>query len=287
MRGDALEILPPRDLQPRLFPHWPLEDDEAGGKGGSAIVLPTQEDRDSQFFVAPCGFSTREWRLLEGLLRQMLAALGDVQSLPWAGEGALARPWRAALKRTLRRLAAFPPVFRYDSLSLERQQVNPDYEHLWIRLQGLSFGQESWDAFEFRFSCAEVTPDRFGGFPKLEFPQGHSEAPFEGWYVESEDDFGPKFELRFALPGDMDLEVWQSLPRPDRAFLIALIARLPVILEDLGAQGGVRLSRPLAQWTDMARAVQRIVLLSLSDAEPDLKPGIDVLQALAGDESGY
>ena len=150
-------------------------------------------------------------------------------------------------------------ALHYAGATLKREQVNPDYEHLWIRFDSLSFQGGSWPAFEFRLSCAHVRPDSFGGFPKLEFPAEGSQAPFEGWFIEANDDFGDKLELRFSLPDQaLDLGVWERVTEHDRAFMTALVAELPQILLSL-QQSGVQIKRPWEDWTKMAAEMMPIV----------------------------
>lgn len=155
-----------------------------------------------------------------------------------------------------------PAGLHYDKAKLKREQVNPDYEHLWFEFGNLSFQGESWPHFEFRLSCAHVRPDYFGGFPKLEFPAEGSQAPFEGWFVEARDDFGDKLELRFSLPDKaLDLAVWERVTEHDRAFMKALVAELPRILATL-RQSGIKIRRPWEDWTKMAVEMMPIVINS-------------------------
>jgi|GEM_PF-1997650 len=161
-----------------------------------------------------------------------------------------------------------PTLLTYDRVNLKREQVNPDYEHLWLRFENLALDAELWPEFEFRLSCADVRPGHFGHFPKLEFPEETSQSPFERWFVESYDDFGAKLELRFAIPEtsepeSMDLAVWQRVSDNDRAFLASLIASLPKILADL-KDTGVYLKRSWEDWGRMAQEIQRVVALRVS-----------------------
>jgi len=154
-------------------------------------------------------------------------------------------------------LTDFPAKLRFDQVSLKREQVNPDYEHLWLRLENVSLDGKRWPEFEVRLSCAHVSPDHFGYFPKLEFPAGASQAPFENWFVEATDDFGVKLELRFALPDMLDMKVWWRIVPKDRAFILALIDRLPMMLEALRGQG-IKLRRDWQDWIQMTREMRRI-----------------------------
>ena len=116
----------------------------------------------------------------------------------------------------------------------------------------------------FRLSCANVGANRFGGYPKLEFPETVEPNVFEGWFIESYDDFGGKLELRFALPKSMDIEVWQRLTDHDRDFLVELVKRLPGMLGVL-ERSTTQLKRPWADWFAMIKEMQAIIA-------PHIKP---------------
>ncbi|MFA7241073.1 MAG: hypothetical protein WC091_13270 [Sulfuricellaceae bacterium] len=203
--------------------------------------------------------ATSDWVLLQTLSRVLTNSLTTPAKLkPPVGF----KP--EALSKALGKLESvierFPPTLRYDRASLKREQINPDYEHLWLRIENLAFGGKRWPEFEFRLSCANLRPNQFGTHPKLEFPEETSQAPFEAWFVESYDDFGAKLELRFILPEAMDMAIWQRLVENDKAFLAALTKRLPAILNTL-RHSGVTLRRNWDDWLRVALAIQRLIVL--------------------------
>ncbi|MHC1791170.1 hypothetical protein [Solidesulfovibrio sp.] len=198
-----------------------------------------------------------DWHLLGALARILPAALA-------APGGALPEDFpRAAVAEAFGRLgqglAAYPPALRYDGVQLKREQINPDYEHLWIALDGLDLCGQRWPQFEFRLSCAGIAPGRFGLYPKLEFPQKPGQGVLDSWFAESCDDFGDKLELRFALPDGLDSGVWQRLSARDQYLLAALCDRLPFILADLRL-AGVRPDRAFDDWEQLAGHVRRILV---------------------------
>ncbi|CAE6518431.1 conserved hypothetical protein [Nitrosomonas nitrosa] len=203
--------------------------------------------------------ATSDWNLLQALTTLLIETLASSTILE---EQTDLQPetFRAGLEKLSQILRKFPPTLRYDHVQLKREQVNPDYEHLWFHFDNLSFDGKYWPEFEFRLACANVQPDRFGFHPKLEFPEEGGKTPFEAWFVESSDDFGAKLELRFAQPDVMDMNVWRRLTKHDRAFLAALIKRLPAILGTLQSLD-VQLKRPWADWSKIAREIQRIIVL--------------------------
>lgn len=203
--------------------------------------------------------ATSDWSLLQVLTAQLIETLASSTILK---ERTDFQPdaFRAGLEKFGQILQKFPPTLRYDQVQLKREQINPDYEHLWLHFDNLSFSGKRWPEFEFRLACANVQPGRFGFHPKLEFPEKGGQAPFETWFIESSDDFGAKLELRFAQPDAMDMAIWSRLTEQDRLFLAALIKRLPAILGTLQSLN-VQLKRPWADWNKMVRGIQRIVAL--------------------------
>ncbi len=156
---------------------------------------------------------------------------------------------------------------RYDVISLKREQVQPHYESLWLSLGNAAFRDQRWPTFEFRLSCANVRPGQFGLHPKLEFAEQKGTTQLEGWFEEAHDDFGPKLELRFALPGSVDVGVLKRLSENDRKLIVTLLSRLPSILSGLKATG-VQLQRPWDDWTKMLKDMQRIIASRLAPPKP-------------------
>lgn len=167
------------------------------------------------------------------------------------------RKWQRALAKLDQSLEALPPQLRFDTPELHHVQVNPDYEHLWIKLPQASFAGSDPQQWQFRVSCANVTPNAFGEHPKLELPRQECQL-LQGWFEESRDDFGSKLELRFALPNAMDGGVWKRLQPHDQRFLQSLMTSLPDILSSLEQQGH-RTGRDWQDWHRLAANMRRIL----------------------------
>lgn len=212
--------------------------------------------------------ATGDWEFLQTLTRLLANRL---ESLIKAPSSFQLQPLRNGLAKLGQLIATFPDTLRYDRVSLKREQVNPDYEHLWLRIENLAFGDKRWPEFEFRLSCAHVRPEHFGTHPKLEFPEESSQTPFNSWFIESHDDFGSKLELRFALPQSMDMAVWERISAHDHVFLSALIQRLPAILSALRGTD-VKISRPWEDWINMACELPRIVASCIAPPPPVSPP---------------
>jgi hypothetical protein len=247
--GQAHFVIPRSDGAAGWLTRWP-----ASGTEQTELVVP----RDA--LVAD--IATQDWQLLKLLGKLLATTLLSPEKLQ-APAHFQAEDVREGIHHLGDALEKSPEVLRYDTVTLKREQVNPDYEHLWLSLQNLSLGERQWDAFEFRLSCANVGPKRFGTHPKLEFPEHVGQAPFANWFDESYDDFGAKLELRFALPDAMDITIWGRLAAPDQAFLQALVQCLPSMLGTL-QHAGTKLKRAWTDWTHMAAEVQRVVGLRVA-----------------------
>lgn len=258
---------------------WRFSDLNAGGRaypelrfdviasGGNAAFALVREGKAPAAPQALDDLSSAEWLLLPTLCR----VLDEALQAPTATLAQLDLAQRADLRNALaglaQAIAAAPPAMRFDRVTLKREQVNPDYEHLWLQLGNLSLGEKRWGDIDFRLSCANVRPGKFGGHPKLEFPSESGAALLESWFAESFDDFGDKLELRFALPEAMDMSVWEKLSQGDQAILAMLVAKLPAMVSRLDDER-VRLARPFADWQQLAGAVQSILAARTGGAVP-------------------
>jgi len=170
--------------------------------------------------------STSDWRLLT-ILPEMLAIAIEQKKVDIDD----ARKWIAANLRLLDILAnKIPKKLRFDNVELLNYLVHPGYEHLSFRLHNLSFGDIHHLKFEFRLGCSNISKHRFGTHPRLEFPLVDSQPQLESWFAESEDEFGPKLELRFLMPRTLDNEVWSQLTQTDQQIIKKLIEILPRLI---------------------------------------------------------
>jgi hypothetical protein len=146
-----------------------------------------------------------------------------------------------------------PEVMRFDRIKLKRELQNPDYEHLWFEIYGLSYKQYKKPKLEMRIGAQLEKGVEFSQLPKYEFPliDGKLE-PFESWFSESADDFGSKFELRFALDKNVfDFATWSKLALADRELTYWLISVAPIMLEEMIAQQ-VPINRDWKDWLGLA-----------------------------------
>ncbi|MBU3626731.1 hypothetical protein ICN48_10860 [Polynucleobacter sp. JS-Safj-400b-B2] len=184
--------------------------------------------------------------------------------------------WESKIANFCDSVNSLPPVLRFEEAQLKRELINPDYEHLWIKLSNVDFGVYSKPVLELRFSAALITdPKSFSQFPKIEFPLiNGKDKPFESWFPESRDEFGPKFELRFSLEKQVfDLAAIQKLSASDSVFVVAMCRQIPNILERLEGNR-ISISRPWANWQDMASSSVAIIdklLKGVTKAAPTMK----------------
>jgi hypothetical protein len=148
------------------------------------------------------------------------------------------------------------PKLAYKAIQLKREQVNPDYEHLWITLRDVTFGEQYSPKWQFRLSCAGVKPNEFGEQPKLEIPE-QTDQLLQNWFEESESEHGKKLELRFALPNAMDSKTWKQIDTGDQELISSLVEQLSELLNELKATG-CHISRDWAEWQKLAADMKRI-----------------------------
>ncbi len=123
-----------------------------------------------------------------------------------------------------------------------------------------AYGERHWPTFEFRLSAANVKKGQFSYLPKLEFPlAAQGPQQFENWFEESDDDRGPKFELRFDIKNKaMDIGLWNALSATDQAQALSMCEQLPVLLQRLQAPGHQHspAGPPWADWQNMVSGLQ-------------------------------
>jgi acetolactate synthase small subunit len=181
--------------------------------------------------------------------------------------------WRPSLKVLSAQWLNLPPVLRYDAVKLKRELINPDYEHLWVELHGMSYGTRSWKKFETRLGAALVQDGGFSLHPKFEIPLiDGKNKPFDSWYAESHDEAGAKLELRFSLEKNIfDAAVLAKLSEADRLLVIRLIYLFPEVLKRLETQHDA-IHRPWATWIDFAARSVAVLELQKKTSKKLLAP---------------
>jgi hypothetical protein len=157
-------------------------------------------------------------------------------------------------------------------VKLKRELQNPDYEHLWIELYDVEFGEFKCPKFELRIGASMIQVGGFSRHPKLEFPLVNGKIkPFESWFAESSDDFGEKFELRFSLEEQVfDIGTFLKLSDVDQRLMQALILVVPNILTQL-MRSKVSIHRKWDTWMAFAGDVTKVFQLQVRAANPALQ----------------
>lgn len=159
-------------------------------------------------------------------------------------------------------IKALPSILRFDRIKIKRELQNGDYEHLWLDLFGVSYKDIYKKKFEVRIGAANVSASKmFSRFPKFEFPLiDGKDKPFDSWFSEASDDFGQKFELRFALDRlSFDLNVWSKLSVFDQDFLFQIITKTPNILQNLQNEK-ISINRDWIDWIELSKETASMLI---------------------------
>ena len=170
--------------------------------------------------------SASDWALVKLIPKLVIQALHERPPEAADGKPLDVGQIQAAADRLQQALHRLPHTLRYDGLTLKNHQTNPDYEHLWMVFENLAFGERRWPSFELRLGASNIQGSKFSQHPKIEIPLiGGQTKPFEGWFEESVDDFGGKWELRFDLKKQiLDAGVWNGLSVDEQTLIKALLA---------------------------------------------------------------
>ena len=181
--------------------------------------------------------------------------------------------WSSMVLSLVKAIEQLPPVLRYSKVSLKRELVHADYEHLWLELHGIEFGAYKKKKLEVRLGASLISRvGAFSQFPKIEFPLINGNiTPFDSWYPESRDDFGPKFELRFSLEQKLvDFAALSKLSSTDRALVCAICFGMPAMLDQLSSNQ-LALSRPIKDWRDFSNAASELLIKKIQETRASVK----------------
>lgn len=195
-----------------------------------------------------------DWKTLQELVKTLIRYLSNPT------KGLLHKNIRTSLLTGFldlqRKLENWPAILRYDSISLERVVEQPPYRALEICLVNVTQGNEIWPSLTYYLASVDNASGEFGRHPRIEFQEKASNF-FDSWFVESDDARGPRLEIRFSLPDDMDIPVWSKLVGLDQVRVISLISTLSLQL------GELRHTDSRIFWTDwvkLSENIRRIVV---------------------------
>ena len=256
-----------KELSRSTLLRWP----EAARESTSLELIPLVDMPKRPRASALFGLATRDWKMAQGLpaLCKNIIQNPATQLPPSASSRS---DWLAALEMTQTIFNRLPARLRWDAVRLKRHKANVDYEFLWLEFDALTFGAKTLPKFDMRFSCVIPSFDKFGQSIKLEFPKESGESALEGWFAESRDEFGEKFELRFALPNSMDTKTWSQITTPDRTFIYLLANNLPEILQETLMQEGLTITRAPSDWVSAAVGVRQYLRTLVASMQKNTQP---------------
>ena len=190
--------------------------------------------------------------------------------------------WRSSLTQLLLDLKQLPKTITFEKVVLKRELRNIDYEHVWLEIHNLQFGNEYFiPKFEMRVGASLIQSPGFSRHPKFEFPLINGRVkPFESWYSESSDENGSKFELRFDLNKKVaDFNALSKLSRPDLIFLVNVILSVPQFIQFL-EDHQVPVARTWSPWKALVEEANVLVAQVLQSlAVTSNKPAVKIEQA--------
>jgi hypothetical protein len=249
-------------------------------EGRVAILLIQEDSPDKNFLLIPelaqksqdeyskyVSMSYKQWLHLKVAASVLL----DLIRNKWVDVSSVSFDpsfWSSMVLSLVKAVEQLPPVLRYSNVTLKRELVHVDYEHLWLEVHNIEFGTYKKKKLEVRLGAALISGvGAFSQFPKIEFPLINGNIkPFESWYPESNDDFGPKFELRFSLDrGLVDFAALSKLNNADRALVCAICFGMPAILDQLSSNQ-LALSRPIKDWRNFSNTASELLIKKIQES---------------------
>lgn len=224
--------------------------------GNYMIMQPADADKGAIFTQMP----TSDWLLVNGLVELLSYQLRTGQFIRSAkAENIAIGPWTSTARTLQQQLRSLPGVFRFDDVKLREANVSIGYEHLWLDFTNVQFVDRYFPSFNFKLAAKEVKGDKFTKHATLVFRNlSNNLAPLDAWPPAKSDKFGPILQLEFVdALSKSELDDWRGLTNDDRAFIAALLARLPDILAKLEAESSM-LKRPWKQWHQLVALMQPI-----------------------------
>lgn len=265
IEGDTVGLLFDYEDNIKHFLRWPLALINEKNPHKELLIKPIFHDTDSFEKEILNNLSTEDWNFIY-ILAQCILDFLKKTNFQENKLSFISQHLYNGFKKFFLQLRTLPSVPRYNRAILKNEDIKTKYAALWLRLEEFSWNGQSWPEFEFRLSCANPQ-EGFGMYPRLEFPKQNGQAPFNSWFVESENYRGPKLELRFAKPDAMDMDVWNRLSKNDQEFITALLERIPSILKII-LHEGAQFVRPLDDWLTLCKDMYATLCLRTRPASP-------------------
>jgi hypothetical protein len=159
------------------------------------------------------------------------------------------------VENTLNSLEAWPTMLRYDSFTTSENFNRKNYSALVCAMRNVSLGDRKWPTLDFVLSTVDNLEDTFGSNPRLEFAEVTANQPLSSWYAERDDEHGRRFELRFAHPDLMDIQVWKSISGSDQLLIAAIISSMPQMLHR-AIHSSKTLLKSENKWATLAKSLR-------------------------------
>lgn len=200
--------------------------------------------------------STRDWTLLQTLVQRLINLLEIPANVSFPST-LNTNELRKELLKFNQVLRNWPPIMRYDRLSLHSTESVENYQSLTFELQNISMADHHWPQLLYSLATVDEEGQSFGGNPRLEFPQSTRHA-LRNWFPESDDIRGSRLELRFAKPADMDLNVWNQLATEDQLLIVGLLSILPLQLSEIQHAFPPKM-QSVKDWSNLAKTMRKIL----------------------------
>lgn len=204
---------------------------------------------------------TSDWKYINILISKLITLLGDPTFAHFPA-GVSKGTLKSGLSALANQLKNWPLVLRYDDVRLSESTRGSEYQCIGIKFKNLSLGSICTQELDYRIATVDHSAGSFGQNPRIEFPES-SKHSLQNWFVESDDERGPRLELRFLKPNAMDTQVWNSLAETDRVLVAGLVSTLPIQLEDLKKLNS-ETEINWEDWHDLGLAVKTILSSQLS-----------------------
>ncbi|ATV16439.1 hypothetical protein CUB86_24865 [Pseudomonas syringae pv. actinidiae] len=197
----------------------------------------------------------KDWARLNSLVETLIRYLTDSSqhSFPEQADKKMTLDGLDNFKQILRQ---WPMVPRYDGIKLTDTFQEGSYKSLGIAITNFTIGQHRWGTIEYRLASVDQLNETFGSHPRIEFPASNKTS-LQNWFAETEDERGPRLELRFAKPDEMDLQVWSTIAAEDKLLIAGLIGSLNHQLFDLKSKSET-INLKWSDWLELAQTIKNI-----------------------------
>lgn len=218
-------------------------------------ILECRQGKNGKFLNAT------EWRTLIKILEILESLLKDRAEMLQLSETMIVSQ-TAAVETLTRASKRWPIMLRHDKCDLIGMDVRIGYQGLQFRITNASISSRAVPELVFTLATVDEVPSLFGTYPRLEIAKS-SNTFLEGWFPESIDERGERWELRFAAPTEMDMNIWSRLSNNDQILMAGIIAELPAIVE-LAHSKNNHFNKHREEWQYLARSVRNIARTHLT-----------------------